>query len=310
MSFAELMRHAKDIAEKAVRMDESDAAQNRALETGGPSLSVDRVDFRQKYAFVEPLFEPFSLLPDPAKYDPMLAELLAAMHGVSTGGMTTDPITKEPVMANIDLDKMTTAGGFLEGWTGSAAMAFKENFLDTFKTVANNQFILIATMRGAIAAHKEVWSRARTDIDKIAHDTVDALDHAGDPCTKNQWSFTFSVVSAIGSITGVGFAILTAAKVASIAISAIGAGASAGSATIAGITASGDSAEVVVNSMKQAIDQLTRHIRESEAAIEKTVHDIIGAVNSHRELLVAVRPRLAGMPDRELIGDRGMGRPG
>ncbi|MQA10150.1 MAG: hypothetical protein GEU98_16670 [Pseudonocardiaceae bacterium] len=184
-------------------------------------------------------------------------------------------------------------------------MAFNENFIDTFRPICRNQFILLATMKNALEAHREMWRSARKDIDTIAHTTMDALGNAGG-CGKNQWSFGFSVLSAVGAIISVPLAAVTGGG--PLAIAAIGAVGSAGSAGAAGISASGDSAEDITNSMRQAIERLTRHIQESEAEIVRALQKTAGAVNGGKDVFVAPRPELAGMRDGELTADSGMGR--
>src|SRR5207248_10229167 len=121
---------------------------------------------------------------------------------VNTGSVDNTDLSKDVTLANPHLDKMTTDGGYLQGWTGDAAMAFKANFVDTFKTISGNQFTVLSTLKGVLQAHREMWVRARDDIDKIADNTKNALDNAGG-CGKNQWSFGFSVLSAVVAVGGV-----------------------------------------------------------------------------------------------------------
>ncbi|WP_020499006.1 hypothetical protein [Sciscionella marina] len=309
MSYDELMQHAKDIQKKAVEKEGMDQAKVNAQATGGQGVPapVDYDKIEQKYAYIPGLFEPFSRLPDPAGFEPLIDDLQKAMGDLATGA-TSNPLAKDVNFANPKLDKMTTAGGYLQGWTGDAAMAFKENFIDPFKTIANNQFTMVSTMKGALEAHQALWKKAREDIDKIAHTTKDALDNAGG-CGKNEWSFGFSVLSAVGAVGGVLLTVATGGTGAAVAIPAIGALASVGSAGVAGITASGDSAEEITKSMKEAVDKLTQHIKDVESKeIAEKVQGILSAANGAKDQLVAKRPKLAGMDDGQLTGDGGMGR--
>lgn len=311
MTFDQLMRHAKDITDKAVLMEGQQQAVINAMTAGGGGVPapVDYDRIRQKYAFVEQMFEPFSRLPDPASYDPLVAALNEAMGKLYNGSANNNELASDVSLANPHLDKMTTDGGYLQGWTGGAAITFKANFLDTFKTISGNQFTMLSTLKGALQAHREMWLKARDDIDKIAENTKHALDNAGG-CGKNQWSFGFSVLSAVNAVTGVGITVATGGAGFAITLPAIGAAASVGSATVAGITASGDSAETIINSMKQAVDDLTGHIQKVETQdIAEPVRRLADAARGNRDRLVAARPDLAGMNDRDLTGDRGMGKP-
>ncbi|WP_116201977.1 hypothetical protein [Amycolatopsis circi] len=302
MTFDQLMQHAKDIKDKAVELAIKEHDQRYATQSG---VIRDPEPFRQHYAFVESMFEPFSRMPDPAGYDPLIADLDAAMAKLNTGSVHTTELTSNVTLANPNLDKMTTDGGYLQGWTGEAAMAFKANFIDTFKTVAGNQFTVLSTLKGVLQAHQAMWAKARDDIDKIAENTKNALDNAGG-CGKNQWTFGFSVLSAVGAIGGVVVAIATGGVVP---LAAIGAAASIGSAGIANITASGDSVDTIVNSMKQAVDDLTRHIQEVETQqIADKVRALTDAVRANKDKLVSARPKLAGMNEHDLASDTGIGR--
>ncbi|NBH11311.1 hypothetical protein [Amycolatopsis sp. SID8362] len=296
------MQHARDITDKAVDLTAKELAQKGATQSGA---NPDRNAIRQHFAFIESMFEPFSRLPDPVRYDPLIADLNAAMAKLNTGSVNNTELSNDVSFVNPHLDKMTTDGGYLQGWTGDAAMAFKANFVDTFKSISGNQFTVLSTLKGILQAHREMWLRARADIDKIAENTKNALDNAGG-CGKNQWTFEFSVLSAVSAIGGVVVAIATGGVVP---LAAIGALASVGGAGVAGLTASGDSAETIVNSMRQAVDELLRHIQEVETQqIAQKVRALTDAVNANKDKIVAARPNLAGMKDRDLTGDSGMGR--
>lgn len=296
------MQHARDITDKAVDLAAKEYAQKHATQSGA---NPDRNAIRQHFSFIEPMFEPFSRLPDPARYDPLIADLNAAMAKLNTGSVNNTELSNDVSFVNPHLDKMTTDGGYLQGWTGDAAMAFKANFVDTFKSISGNQFTVLSILKGILQAHREMWLRARADIDKIAENTKNALDNAGG-CGKNQWTFEFSVLSAVSAIGGVVVAVATGGVVP---LAAIGALASVGGAGIAGLTASGDSVDTIINSMKQAVDELLKHIQEVETQqIAQKAQALTDAVNANKDKIVAARPNLAGMNDRDLTGDSGMGK--
>ncbi|MEA5367602.1 hypothetical protein VA596_49285 [Amycolatopsis sp., V23-08] len=302
MSFDQLMQHARDITDKAVALTAREIAQKKATQSGA---NPDPEAIRRSYAFIESMFEPFSRLPDPAGYDPLIADLNAAMAKLNTGSVNNTELSSDVTFVNPHLDKMTTDGGYLQGWTGDAAMAFKANFVDTFRSIAGNQFTVLSILKGILQAHREMWLRARADIDKIAENTKNALDNAGG-CGKNQWTFDFSVLSAVSAIGGVVVAVATGGVVP---LAAIGALASVGGAGVAGLTASGDSAEAIISSMKQGVDELAKHIQEVETQqIAQRVQALTEAVHGNKDKIVSARPNLAGMSDHDLVGDGGMGK--
>ncbi|MFI6170745.1 hypothetical protein ACIBCN_28450 [Nocardia sp. NPDC051052] len=308
MSFDQLMQHAHDIAEKAATIARREAtpATTGRSGVGAPPLA----QFRQQFAFVEPAFEPFTKMPDPAHYDPLINDLKAAMGQVNSGSAPQTKLTSDVMLTNTDLAKMTTDGGYLQSWSGAAAIAFKANFVDPFGMFAGNQFTALSTMRGVLEAHQAMWAAARHDIDGIAENTLDALDNVGG-CAKNQWSYLLTVLSAVATIAsglitiGTGGATAPIVPVAgSIALGNVGLGAS-------NIAGSGQSAESVIGSMKQAIDTLRQHIQDVEQNhIANYVAPLIGAFTDNKDKLVAKRPDLAGMSPADLGGARGMGLPG
>lgn len=168
MTFDQLMQHAKDITDKAVELKWKELSGKGATASAG---NPDREAIRRSFAFIGSMFEPFSRLPDPARYDPLIADLNAAMGKLNTGSVDNTDLSKDVTLANPHLDKMITDGGYLQGWTGDAAMAFKANFIDPFKTISGNQFTVLSTLKGVLQAHREMWVKARDDIDKIAENT-------------------------------------------------------------------------------------------------------------------------------------------
>ncbi|MFI6170777.1 hypothetical protein ACIBCN_28610 [Nocardia sp. NPDC051052] len=303
MSFEQLVEHAHKIKEKAIDL--------AVKETDRPvaSQSADREAITRYFAFIEPLFEPFSRLPDPDKYNPLIADLTAAMQKVMTQSTPITKLSEDVRFVGTNLDKITTDGAYLHDWTGEAATAFKANFLDTFKTISGNQFTALSMMKGVLQAHQEMWRKARTDIDNIAHHTLDAFDHAHG-CSKADVSFEFSVLSAVGTALGAIITVGTGGATAPIV--AIGAAAAIGNAGLAGkATSDANTCDSIINSMKQAIADLTKYIQEVETQqMANRVRALIEVMHGNKGLLVAARPRLAGMSDRELIGDDGIGHTG
>ncbi|MFF3228909.1 hypothetical protein ACFYV7_39400 [Nocardia suismassiliense] len=301
MSFPELMKLATDIRIKA---------QNRtALEAAAVGMRVDPA--KLNFSFIEAAFAPFSQMPDPARYDPLIADLNVAMAELRTDPVPQSGLTAGVVLTDKTLNKMTTAGGYLNSWTGVAAMEFKRNFIDNFKTIADNQFNMLSTMKGALQAHQAMWRSAHEDIKKIAEDTRNALDNMSS-CNKNQWTFFFSVMAAVGTISAAGITIITGGATAPVV--AIGATASLGSAGVSGKTArsdaSGATVDAILREMHSAINKLTTHIQtvETEQIADK-VRVLTALAHNQKHNLISARPQLVGMSDSDLLGKSGMGRP-
>lgn len=302
MSFEQLMEHASQIKFLATKH----ALDNKEAE---PEYARNGVDGYYQQ-LVEPLFKPFSKMPDPAKYQPMIDDLSAVMHGLSSGRTNEDPIDKDPYLANPTLDKMHTASDYLEDWTGQAAMTFKQKFLDPFPSISTNQFILTSILKAALEAHQAMWESARGDIDKIAHATMDAFDNKC--CDKNTWNVSFTVLSSIGAVGAAILTVATDGAAAPLALQVIGAAAQVG-ATLPPDSLSeppkggGETALQITNSMKAAVDQLTKVVQKAESEITERIKKITALVNDNNSYFVAARPALAGAAPGQITGSSGLG---
>jgi hypothetical protein len=302
MSFEQLMEHASEIKFLATKH----ALDNNEAEAEYARNGVD--GYYQQ--LVEPLFKPYSQIPDPAKYQPMIDDLSAVMHDLSSGRTNEDPIDKDPYLANPTLDKMHTASDYLEDWTGQAAMLFKQKFLDPFPSIATNQFIVTSILKAALEAHQAVWVSTRNDIDKIAHATMDAFDN--NCCDTNTWNVSFTVLSSIGAVGAAILTVVTDGAAAPLALQVIGAAAQVG-ATLPPDSLSdppkggGESALQITHTMGAAIDQLTKVVQKAESEITNHIQAITTLVNQSNRYFIAARPALATTPQGEITGRSGLG---
>ncbi|WP_069166077.1 hypothetical protein [Nocardia altamirensis] len=292
MGFEKLMQDAKYIREKAIEVGTQEEPRELA---------------EQRYQHIEPLFEPFSRMPDPAGYDPLIHTLSSAMAELSTKAIAhTDP-NQNVAMNGTDLARMVTAGGYLDIWTGDAAIAFKANFIDRFATISGNQFAALSVMKGVLEAHRAMWRAAREDIAKIAETAIAALNNSGGYCPAN-WKYGLTVSSALTTLIGVG---ITAVTGGVWVVAAIGAAATMGNAMNDSIPpGSGHSARAIIDAMVEAINRLLTRIHEAEQQkIVPLVRGWIDAMHKSQDLMVSARPNLAGMNDRDLLGRSGLGKP-
>ncbi|SFT92780.1 hypothetical protein SAMN04487904_113130 [Actinopolyspora lacussalsi subsp. righensis] len=300
MSFDELMSKAKEIEEGAV-----DAEYRQLAQYGG---RPDYGRIKEKYQdCATPLFEPFTRIPDPGNYQGIIDQLHGAMSSLSNGAQMRDPISGDSIGANEDLRSIETAADDLNDWSGMAAHAFKANFLDPFPAIASNQFLVLGIMKGAVEADQEVWDKTRTDIVHIADQTLNALDNVAS-CSKSDLEFTLSVASAVAAIGAIPFT-----GGASVAFAAVGAASAVGGAAQKGVKAvkkNGGTAEQVINSMKEGIDELNEEIRKDQGEITKALNDYAGEVDRQNKAdspFVSARPKLAGMSGSVLTSDQGVG---
>lgn len=300
MSFDQLMEHASTIQFRATQH----ALTYNEIEPEYARQGVDGY-----FAQIAGLFRPFSQMPDPVRYQPMIDDFRRVLSVLSHGVDNHDPINRRDIYpANPTLAEMTTASDYLEDWTGAAAMLFKQNFLDPFPAIARNQFILTSVLKSALDAHQAMWAGARTDIDNVAHETIDALDNAGG-CKKNAWTFSFTVLASVAAVGAAVTSVATAGATLPVTITAVGAAAQvAAAAPPSQQGASGETALQITNAMKTAMDRITREISEVEATISEALRSTSQLVEGNRGLFVAARPLLAGgVPPGSLTGPGGLG---
>lgn len=299
MSFAELMQHAREIQQKAKlkaiqqwqrRMALLSINQSSTSPYPIPKNIVDGIE--REFSDIPNLFAPFTEMPTPESFEEPINNLERAVAKLAQGDSQHDPITGITYVGNVELAKMSGAASYIEDWTGRAAMEFKSTFIDPFPTIVHNQFLVANVLRAALQAEREIWVNARKDIDKIAHDVLEALDRMDD-CGKNEWTMTFTVAAAVATVAAVP---LTGG--AALAVTAVAAG-SAAAATMIGTEApptirfSGESASAVVSQMRMAISKLTEYIIEQESKIAQAMAATHKVLAGERKNVVFPRPALA-----------------
>lgn len=335
MSYEELAAHATEIMEKAMKwdlermgyIDNGDGTYTSTSSypngygttgysspsTGGypaqSQVDADMEEVSNRYNDVPELFAPFTWLPDPADFDAGIEDLTAAMGRLSQGAGAEDPTNGSAMPANTVLDGMDTSQDYLARWTGLAATQFKEKFVDTFESITTNQFLLASYVKGALEAEKSLWDAARRNIDEIAEDTITALEECGD-CGKNEWGMAFTVAGAVVALVAVPFT----GGGSALAFAAIGGALSIGGAAVGNmddppeLDMSGESAEAVVNNMRDAISKLKDEISKAEQKIVDKMTELTGLVNSNKDVFVAPRPNLADAGPGSIRDDMGVPR--
>jgi hypothetical protein len=287
LSYEQLMQHAHDIQQKAI----SKAIEDLGGRKNSRSYMAEmRPKIEQEFADIPDRFQPFAEMPTPTSFDSAINEMAAVLTKLCSGQQNKDPIDGDLILASPVLDKMSGSESYIENWSGRAAMDFKSKFIDPFPSIVRNQFTMAAVLKAAMEANKAMWAKTRNDIDQIAHKTLEALDHMDD-CGSNQWNITFTVVASIAAVGAVAF------PPAELALTVVGAAAS-----VAGAAApddppsnsfSGESAEAVISSMRDAITKLTQEIGNVEHKISGALDNVHRVLTGNRSLFVSPRPALA-----------------
>ena len=314
MSFDQLMDHARQIEELATRWavvmskeglgDQAPPAVDQ-VRPDSPTYGADYQRFQAQFAFVPTLFEPFASCPDPALFTPLIHDVDDVLKRLSFGAGAVDPFTGYSYGANSDLEKMTGASSALEGWTGRAAMNFKETFIDPFRSIEGNQFLLAQALKCTLEAEQAIWVATRRDIDDIAHKTLAALDHMQD-CGRNTWGQTFTVAACLTSLVAAPFS-----GGLSLALDLVGAAAWVAAASPPSsaptIEFSGETPQAVLASMSDAVGRLGQDIRSQRDRIDRCLAAARLELSQNGRQYTFPRPELAGSPPSTLTGPFGLG---
>jgi hypothetical protein len=318
MSYDDLYSKAQQIVDLAMEYDLRDKGYykdgDHYIDSSGyrtqEEVDADMKDVSTKYADVPTLFAPFCDLPNPSSYDYEINQLGDSQGKLSSGTKNDDPVSSSFYPANTVLDNMDTTQDYIARWTGVAAMAFKENFVDKFESVTQNQFLLTGVVKGALQAEQGIWFAARKDIEEIADKTINGIKHADD-CGKNDWTLAFAIVGAVVAIA----AVPVTGGASAFALAAVGAGLSVGGTAIGNMddppsdnSYSGESAEAVVNSMRKGISSLKEKISHQEQKIQDAMSSNADMVSAHPDLFELPRPNLADANAGNVTDDFGDAR--
>jgi hypothetical protein len=318
MSYQELGFHAQEIYEMAVEkylrdehlIYQHDGRYYAPTEpmSGTPMMTEEVLrktvwDTELKFNEIHSLFNDFLVLPDPADFDGPMQSVTTCMDALCSDAFT-DPIQGTPHPVNVELRAMTVAGNTLDEWDGLAAKAFVDNFVIPFVDRTENQFTVASILMNALNANKELWTRARANIDDIAHKVKSALEHYGD-CGKNDWEIGLSVVGAVVAIAALP---LTGGTSAAIALGAVASGLEVAN-TFAGQIEdppkndySAESVEGVIDKAKQGINDLKEAVQKAEQKVVDAMSNSSGVVSSYTTDFVAPRPTLAEHPHDPDVG--------
>ena len=267
----------------------------------------------QYYADIPSLFQPFSRLPDPAGYQPLIDTLETAMGLLRVNAQVEgiDLNDKNLGLAGPEFQSLAGGASTLANWNGVAAQNFKIGYLSPFPSYTQNQFILIAVLRSAVEAQQRMWTEARKNILDIAAQTLNALDNYGYSCgPQSTMLIAFSVLTAIVSVAAAVPTVGASLPAAPLYLTAIGAlGSLAGTVTPL-VTppdqqpaTTGETAAQITDTMKAALNTLSQKISTGQDTMNSYLAaDISTVATARSKYFDAPRPAVAdqgpGAPDQ------------
>jgi hypothetical protein len=291
MGYEKLMEKAEQIRVKAIEEATLELGGRRNsgsyMQTKGPELEAE-------FSGIPGDFEPFSRMPNPASFDGPIAELSTAMTKLSSGQLSTDPISTNGRIhpANVTLAQLSSTANFVTGWSGKAASDFVTGYVDPFPYVVSNQFTALAALKSSLEAQRAMWAKARENIWDIADQTYNRLEVMTD-CGSNEWTMAFTVVASIAAVAAVPFT----GGASLLVITAIGATAQ----VVAAVEIKdppekdikGETTRPVISSMREAIQKQYETINETEIRIRDSVSNLNDLIYGQKDLFVSKRPTLA-----------------
>jgi hypothetical protein len=306
VAFADdLMQLAAKIEDTVVWMarEQWQMQQNHTVSSSGcvPDFYMDS-DLVKEYFGIPDAFRPWSLLPDPAAFQPITDSLRQAMGMLRVDAEFSNPIDPSDQfgMARQEYQALVNTDP-IDNWSGATADSFRTKFLDHFRATTENEAIMIAVLKASAEAQRAVWASARDDVTTIGQKTLAALQNDG--CDQSSWVMAFSVLAGIASVAAV--PLTGGASLAGLSVTAIGAVGSIATNAIPlasgndSMSYRGSSLEGAISAMRAAMAGLRRRVESAQVAIELSLTQNLVFVESQmRSLFQMAKPTLAsGDPD-------------
>ncbi len=286
----------EDAAVLRVREQLQEQAQQANASFGSETVPYIDPNQIRKHFGIREAFQPWSLLPDPAEFQPITDALSQAMGRLRVDAQFSNPVdpSDQFAMAGQEFQALVNTDP-INGWSGATADNFRTQFLDHFKANTENQAIMIAVLKAAAEAQRAVWANARNDITAIGQKTLAALHNNG--CDQSSWVMAFSVLAGIAAIAAI--PLTGGASLAGYTITAIGAVGSVATNAIPlasgddSMSYSGSSVASAITAMKSAMAGLQQRIGTAQVAIEVSLTgNLVFLESEMRSLFQMAKPTL------------------
>jgi hypothetical protein len=253
-----------------------------------------------KYEHIPGVFAPFYSTPAPESFISHIEQLKNVLGKLSSGSQasqTSDRTSAPTYYANEDLALISSCGDYLNDWTGDAAIAFKEKFIDPFPSISKNQYLLALILDACLEAYVDVWRAAKDDILSIANNALAALDSLYEDGDVN-WGVTLTVAACLLGFAAIFPPLLVTAAPGAAAITAaiVGVGSNASwlaTAFTSATSYSGSTPEKVVSDMEAAVRGLTDSVVAQERAIASLLKAALDSLDKSQGSFAFPRSALA-----------------
>ncbi len=287
--------------------------------TGGDVLPGSRgwKGLEEWYSWIPSIFEPFTKLPDPASFDPIISSFDLVIS--QFGGHPDDPRGKRGDRIDSTIwGNMDSVANNVMKWHGRAAATFDE-FSDPFQYIPHNHCALAHVLSQSTKANQQIFKSARDDIFAIADAAIVAL--GGQTSSGGtDVSFNLTVVAAVAGFVA---AVPSFGATLPIWFAAVAAGAAVGAELAPkgdnhkenklAANIRGNTTDTILDSMVDSVKRFERLVEQEEDKIVRILRSNLEVVNSKNSQadIVAPRPDLANLRSGEIDSKMGppLGRP-
>jgi hypothetical protein len=259
----------------------------------------DETSFAEYFAHVPGLFSPFDDCPKPSHFNPLLTQADIAISMLSRGELPNEPYNAGiAVNSNLELDDFETVSDFVSDWTGDAAEAFKENFLDHQETYTKNQYLMACMVRNAIATEAGLWRNARDSLMSVGEGAITKFDNHTSAGGNAHGDF---MIGILGSVVGTALAGFTGVAMIGLAVNVF---TTAATTDFEGITAF-----MIRDEMEDAVQKVRDDLYTEEEKLNRLVNHNFDELIDNRPDYVAELGAwdMVDVPPGEASSSNGLG---
>jgi hypothetical protein len=259
----------------------------------------DETSFAEYFAHIPGLFEPFDDCPKPSHFTPLLAQADIAIAKLSRGELPNEPYNAGiAVNSNKELDDFETVSGYVDDWTGDAAEAFKDNFLDHQETFTKNQYLMACMVRNAIATEAGLWGNARDSLRSVGEGAIDTFDSHTSAGSGASGEF---MIGILGSVVGTALAGFTGVAMIGLAVNVF--------TTAATTKFEGVSTFMIRDEMEDAIQKVKDDLYTEESKLNKLIdHNFDQLIDNRPDYVAELGAwEMADVPPGQASSSTGLG---
>lgn len=205
-----------------------------------------------------------------AKSEPSWYEhAVGSLQGI--GDLGSSPFSQFQTEVNNAKDALHT-----DKWGGDAASAFRENFLNAYEDIADNQVQLLGTLLGAVEGYQEALEDTYRTYDEVMDATITACDSIIDGGSGDLVSMATAALSAVITIAGT---VATSGGATALKFALAGSGVSVGSAAL---SVGGNNTDDLWTNIRESFETADDALTELDTELAGALESDLAAVEEER----------------------------